>query len=117
MLRVVIESPLRGDYEANRAYARRCMRDSLKKGEAPYASHLLFDQPGILDDRYQNERDRGMKAGFAWGEAAQLVAVYVDLGISDGMAEGIRRARANKIPVEYRRLSNGSTSNNPPIDK
>lgn len=109
MKRVIIESPLRGDYEANREYARRCMRDSLKRGEAPYASHLLFDQPGILDDRYQHERDRGMRAGFAWGEVAELCAVYVDLGISDGMLEGIRRAATNNIPIEYRRLSDSSS--------
>lgn len=108
MLRVVIESPLRGDYEANREYAKRCMRDSLKRNESPYASHLLFDQEGILDDRYQSERDRGMNAGFAWGAVAELCAVYIDLGISDGMQAGIERAKANHIPIEYRRLSDGS---------
>jgi len=109
--RVVIESPLRGsdgDYEANRAYSRRCMRDSLRRGEAPFASHILYDQPGILDDRYGNERERGMQAGFAWGAVAELCAVYIDLGISDGMAEGIERAKANGIPIRRRRLSDGS---------
>lgn len=108
MLRVIVESPLRGDYEANRDYAKRCMRDSLKRNEAPLASHLLYDQPGILDDRYQNERDRGMRAGFAWGEVADLVAVYIDLGISEGMLEGIERAKRNGIRIVHRRLSDNS---------
>lgn len=109
MLRVIIESPLKGDYGGNREYAKRCMRDSLKRGEAPLASHLLYDQCGILDDRYQNERDRGMRAGFAWGEAADLVAVYVDLGVSDGMREGIERAKRNNIAIVGRRLSDNSS--------
>lgn len=87
MKRVLIESPLKGDYEANREYARRCMRDSLKRGEAPLASHLLYDQTGILDDRFDSDRRRGMQAGFTWGAMAELVAVYIDLGISDGMLE------------------------------
>lgn len=104
MKRVVIESPLRGDYEFNRQYARRCMRDSLKRGEAPIASHLLYDQPGILDDRFESERRKGMSAGFAWGAVAELCAVYEDLGVSDGMVEGIARAEQAGIPIERRRI-------------
>lgn len=46
--RVVIESPLKGDYERNTAYARLALRDSLKRGEIPFASHLLY--PQTLDD-------------------------------------------------------------------
>ena len=47
---VIIESPYAGDIEKNVAYARDCVRDSLMRGEAPYASHLLYTQPNILDD-------------------------------------------------------------------
>lgn len=102
MLRVVIESPLSGNKEKNKAYARRCMLDSLERGEAPYASHLLFDQPGLLDDDKPEDRKVGMEAGFKWGECADLVAVYIDLGISGGMREGIKRARARGQIVQYR---------------
>ena len=41
MQRVIIESPYAGEIDKNTAYARRCMRDSLDRGEAPFASHLL----------------------------------------------------------------------------
>jgi len=109
MRRVIIESPLRADtpegYERNRRYARACMRDSLGRGEAPFASHLLYDQPGILDDTIVEERERGIKAGFEWELAAQAVVVYGDLGISDGMKRGIERAKALNLPVEYRWLT------------
>lgn len=67
---VVIESPYTGDVEGNVAYAKRCVMDCLKRGEAPYASHLFFTQPGILDDLKPEERMRGILAGLAWAVAA-----------------------------------------------
>lgn len=98
----IIESPYAGDVEANVAYARECLKDSLKRGEAPYASHLLYTQ--ALDDTNPKERMVGMLAGFAWGLKADLVAVYTDKGISKGMEEGIRRAEVNGTPIEYRTI-------------
>ena len=104
MRRVCIESPLRGDYETNRAYAKACMRDCLKRGEAPYASHLLFDQPGILDDTKPEEREQGILAGFAWAAVCELRVVYLDLGLSSGMQRGIDAARLLGQAVEERYL-------------
>ena len=104
MKRVVIESPLKGDYERNRAYAKLAVRDCLKRGEAPYASHLFFDQPGILDDKILEERELGIKAGYAWGDAAQLAAFYMDLGMSNGMQRALERWRNNGVEIEYRYL-------------
>ena len=102
---VIIESPLAGDYENNREYAKRCMKDSLARGEAPYASHLLFAQEGILDDTNEQERELGIEAGLAWGKCAELTALYIDLGVSPGMQRGIKRALAEGRPVEIRSLN------------
>jgi len=88
----------------NIAYALRCCRDSLARGEAPYASHVFFDRPGLLDDALPAEREAGILAGFAWGEVADLVAVYCDRGISSGMLCGIERARSARQPVAVRYL-------------
>lgn len=44
---VVLESPYAGDIERNTNYARDCMRDSILRGEAPIASHLIYTQAGI----------------------------------------------------------------------
>lgn len=99
---VIIESPLSGDVERNTKYARECLLDSLKRGEAPLASHLLYTQ--VLDDTIPEERERGMYAGFAWGAKADLIAVYTDYGISKGMALGLERSGALGLPVEYRKL-------------
>lgn len=108
MKRVVIESPLRGDRERNKFYARLCMLDCLRRGEAPYASHLLFDHPDLLDDTKREERELGMMAGFAWGCKADLCAVYEDLtivtGWSSGMRAGVESAKDFGISVEARVL-------------
>ena len=103
---VIIESPYAGsrpgDVEANVEYARACVRDSLLRGEAPIASHLLYTQPGILDDDIQAERQWGIDAGLAWRRVAELTAVYADRGISKGMKYGIRVAEEAGVPVEHR---------------
>ena len=102
MTRVVIESPLAGAVERNVAYARAAMLDSLRRNEAPFASHLFYTQ--VLDDLAPDERKLGIEAGLSWGVVAELVAVYENLGISAGMAAGIETARARGLPVEFRRL-------------
>ncbi len=105
---VVIESPLSSDtaegLAKNRRYAAACMRDCLARGEAPYASHLLFDQQGILNDKIPEERTKGMQAGFAWGAKADIRAVYWNLGCSKGMEAGLREARIAGQEVDFRRL-------------
>lgn len=100
----IIESPYAGDIEANTEYARRCVRDSLDRGEAPIASHLLYTQPGILNDDIPTERQWGIDAGLAWRVVADVSVVYTDNGITRGMEYGIAAAEAAGIPVEYRTL-------------
>lgn len=101
---VIIESPYAGDIERNTAYARACVRDSIMRGEAPIASHLLLTQDGILRDEVPDERARGIAAGHAWYRAADVCAVYTDLGISLGMNLGIAAAENESVCVQYRKL-------------
>ena len=98
---VIIESPYRGRVEHNKAYAHACLLDSLERGEAPLASHLLYTK--VLDDNDYEERQQGMSAGWAWAAKADLIAVYQDLGISQGMLEGIEANHGK--PIEYRSIA------------
>lgn len=127
MRRVVIESPFAappGTPEAevpacvarNLRYLRACMFDCFERGEAPYASHALYTQPGVLDDGKQADRDLGIHAGFEWRHAANATVVYTDLGTSRGMEYGIKAAdqlvRAELFArdghrIEYRTLGEG----------
>jgi hypothetical protein len=105
---VILESPYAGDVEANLAYARACMADALRRGEAPMVSHALYTQPGVLDDTIPDERRLGIDAGLAWGRVAEATVVYADRGVSRGMREGVARARAEGRPVEVRWLQPAS---------
>jgi hypothetical protein len=104
MICVILESPYSGDQEANCQYARQCVADSLARGEAPIASHLLYTQPGILDDSLPEDRQLGIEAGHAWIERANKMVVYIDLGISHGMWQGMERARQCNVQVEKRSI-------------
>jgi len=104
MKTVILESPYAGDIERNTEYARKCVRDSLLRGEAPIASHLLYTQPGILREEIPEERQHGIDAGHAWLRFAWLMAVYTDYGISRGMKAAMGRARELSIEIEERKI-------------
>lgn len=101
----------------NKRYALACLADCLRKGEAPFASHVLYTL--VLNDATPAERKQGMEAGIAWADAASYVndrlpgskpaicAVYTDRGITGGMKDGIARHAANGMKVEYRQLGAG----------
>jgi hypothetical protein len=101
---VIIESPYAGEIERNVTYARRAMRDALRRGEFPIASHLLYTQPGILKDDDPAERKAGIEAGFAWWDKADMIVFYLDYGASNGMVDALTRAKALNMPVDYRNI-------------
>lgn len=101
---VVIESPFAGDIEGNLTYARRAMSDSLHRGEAPIASHLLYTQEGILDDDIPAERTLGIESGLAWAKRSDLTAFYTDRGWSRGMIGARERCEAEGRPWVERRI-------------
>ena len=100
---VIVETPYAGDVESNTEYARDCLYDSLFRGEAPFASHLLYTQ--VLDDAIEWERNWGIEAGLELAKRADLTAVYTDRGISRGMTLGIKAAEIAGRGIEYRSLS------------
>lgn len=104
MILVVIESPFKGEtpeiHERNLRYLKACMLDSLSRGEAPFASHMLYTQ--VLNDHIPEERALGIRAGLAWGTRADTTAVYTNLGVSPGMQIGIDHALREGREVVYR---------------
>jgi len=104
MKKVIIESPYAGNVQRNVEYAKLCLKDSLNRGEAPIASHLLYTQ--VLDDLKPNERKHGIDAGLEWLKVADLHVFYVDYGWSLGMLHAQRKSNDLKIKVETRRILN-----------
>lgn len=109
LIPILIESPLASPTIAglvlHKKFARACLKDSLSRGEAPYASHLLFAQEGLINDDIPEERALGIHAGLVWGKLATKTVVYTNLGISPGMQKGIDRAIKEERPIEYRVLA------------
>lgn len=106
MKRVIIESPYAGkdefEVERNLEYARMALEDSLRRGEAPIASHLLHTQ--VLDDNVPEERAMGISAGLSWMRVADKVAFYRDYGISEGMKNAMNLADEIGIDIDVRRV-------------
>lgn len=118
MRRVIVESPFAGrgqnepdvfsDGEKNWEYVKDVCRYLAFAGDAPYASHLFCTQ--FLIDKWPDERKLGMEIGFQWGVCAQACVVAIDRGVSEGMREGIARARANGLRVEWLSLADWADS-------
>ena len=89
MIKVVIESPLGGGFALNRRYAIWCAWHCYTRGEAAYASHLIF--PFFLDDQNAEQREFGITAGYEWAKHADIFAFYIDLGMSPGMTRAKER--------------------------
>lgn len=114
---VIVESPYAGHgwwplsvfrRWRNVRYARACVADCLRRGEAPFASHLLYTQSGVLRDNVPDERRLGILAGLEIGRRAEKTVLYADLGMTDGMRAGLKEAETHGRPVEVRRLDGWS---------
>jgi hypothetical protein len=97
---VILESPFAGDFRRNEDYLTRCIRDSVLRGEAPFASHRMY--PGALSEA--TERDLGIRAGYSWWKVAAAIVFYTDYGWSPGMHKAKQRAKTMQILIEERRL-------------
>ena len=105
MKKVLVESPFAGkdkeELQRNIRYARLCLHDCFLRNEAPFASHLLYTQPGILDDNDARQRHIGIEAGLLWGGLADMSVFYIDFGYSRGMLYGKENAiKANRPWIE-----------------
>ena len=101
-MKVQLESPYESGSAVARDYLARALRDSLYRGESPFASHGLYTL--ALDDDKPEQRELGIKAGFEYMLDADKVVVYYDRGFSAGMVDGINYAIAIGKPIEFRSL-------------
>lgn len=99
---VMLESPYAGDVAANEDYARRCMLNSLRLGEAPFAGHLLYTQ--VLKDANPTERKLGIRADLAWLRRSRGVVLHTDRGVSSGMKQALELGMSLDLPIKERKL-------------
>jgi len=105
---VIIESPFTASasrsQDDNLQYLRRCLRDSWKRGENPFASHAFY--PLFLHESIPLEREEGIKAGYEYWNFAESIIFYIDFGMSPGMNRALKRAQelGETIPIIIRTL-------------
>ena len=94
--RVVLESPLKGNFQLNRLYASWCCRYLYELGYSPLASH--FVAPWFLDDRVEEERRAGMGMPWFWLPDVPHYC-FVDLGVSSGMVAA--KTRCAELGIQF----------------
>lgn len=99
---VSLESPYAGDIARNTIYAQRALRDSIIRGEAPLASHLIY--PQVLNEHDPEERNLGIILGYAWMNWADAVVFYTDYGWSSGMIAARNKAAELEIEIIERQI-------------
>lgn len=99
---VQLESPYAGDVAGNKAYLQECIRDCVRRGESPYASHQMLTE--AFNDLDPHERELGISVGFAWRRVAAVTVFYVDRGWSRGMRQALDECQNNGLPYEERRI-------------
>ncbi|HXJ94189.1 MAG TPA: hypothetical protein VMT20_15180 [Terriglobia bacterium] len=102
----VIASPWSGlgAGDKAKAYLRACIRDSLARDEIPWASHAMLAWTRALYEEDEEQRAEGILVSKKMIVKCELVAVYVDHGISAGMKEEEIYAKMHGKRVERRSL-------------
>lgn len=86
-------------------YLRKCIRDSLARGEIPWASHAMFALSRSLYEEDADQRMEGIEIGKrAIKDLASKVVFYVDHGISPGMQQARTWAIMNGVEIEMRKI-------------
>lgn len=103
---VIVESPYNHPLSEirlrNHVYLKAAIHDCIDRGEAPFASHGFYTQ--FLSDLLPAHRALGLRLMRTFIRKADYVAAYTDLGISPGMAKGIRYAESLGLTVYHRQI-------------
>lgn len=95
------ENPAKADFMSR--YALRATQDSVKRNEAPICNHLFYYQ--FLNTNITVERDQGLHSMLTWVPKCDILAVYIDHGITQAMQSVIGLAQVKNRKIEYRTIS------------
>jgi hypothetical protein len=102
---VYIESPHAGAVYKHTLFLKRCIKDSIKRGEIPFASHLFYTQ--VLNDKIPEQRKQGIDLGDQIRLKCDYTVFYIDLGWSKGMVHGLVYCQNNGLARKERNLKTG----------
>jgi hypothetical protein len=94
-MKIVIESPLAGDFVDNFRFALWCCRAVwLIDGHHAIASHII--NPWFMDDHIPDERAAGINNLWVWEPGVQHW-FFIDKGMSRGMTLGQERLSKDQV--------------------
>ena len=93
------EDPARGSVMTR--YAHRCAEDGIRRNEALAMANIAFLTP---QSSSAVERDDAFLNLLSWIPRAELIAVYVDYGITPAMEVAINVAIMKSRKIEYRSI-------------
>ena len=96
---VYVCSPLSGDMKLNQARARVYCNEVVRKGNIPYAPHLLFTQ--FMNDEDEADRKLALDMGVEMLDRCDEVWAFYHYGISSGMSMEIAYAKEHNKPIVY----------------
>ena len=102
---VFICSPFSGGPPLYRKYLLEAIRDSLSRGENPFAPHYYYTR--FLNDNDLSERNLGRGFGQQILVRCDSLVVYADHGITSGMNDDIQLAIKERKNVTVRYLRGG----------
>lgn len=95
------ENPSKADYMSR--FAQRAVQDSSKRNEAPICNHLFYYE--FLNTNLTIERDQGFHSVLTWVSKCDILAVYIDQGITQAMQAVINLAQLKSKKIEYRSIA------------
>ena len=101
----IIEAPFNHpdlDEKKYKWYLQLCIQDCFDRDEAPFSADGFYSR--YSDQRIMTHRERAISAGLEWSRYADVVAFYIDYGISASMEANMKLYNAHNKKVECRRL-------------
>lgn len=87
-------------------YLKKCMRNSVDRGEAPYCGSLINYK--ILNYKNPIERDMGIMMDVSFLEKIKIMRVYIDMGITPAMVAMVNLAKKRSYQIEFRKIGDAS---------
>ena len=84
-------------------YATRCVQDALNRHEAPISTNLFYYD--TLNIKVSIDRDIGLQSALSWVHCAELIAVYMDFGVTQAMQLIINTAKMKSKKFEFRSIA------------
>lgn len=105
----MIESPYAGEVSTHIMYLYRAMQHAIFTDNlAPFASHGIY--PYFLNDDKTDERELGIKLGYAYYPRVDYITFYIDYGMSPGMQAALQHIIATNQGDKIRFCSIGKNT-------